>query len=89
MLTLVWGNSFKRAYKKVIISDPELKPKIIRTLETFCENPHRPSLKVHKLSGKLQGLCALVVAYDCRIIFEFLDEQNALLIDIGTHDDVY
>jgi mRNA interferase YafQ len=89
VLTLVWGTSFKRALKKVIAANPELKPKIFLTLDTFCNNQHHPSLRVHKLSGKLSGLYAIAVAYDCRIIFEFMDDNNALLIDIGTHDEVY
>jgi len=29
------------------------------------------------------------VAYDCRVVFQFLDERNVLLIDIGKHDEVY
>jgi mRNA interferase YafQ len=89
MITLVWGSSFKRAYKKTVTADPDLKSKISNVLEIFCQDPHRSSLKVHKLSGKLHGLWSLVVAYDCRIVFEFLDEQNVLLIDIGKHDEVY
>lgn len=29
------------------------------------------------------------IAYDCRVIFQFIQESKAFLIDIGTHDDVY
>ncbi len=89
MINLIWGSSFKRAYKKVVVADPELKIRIARAIETFVANPHQPSLRTHKLSGKLRGLWAFVVAYDCRIVFQFLDEQNILLIDIGKHDEVY
>jgi mRNA-degrading endonuclease YafQ of YafQ-DinJ toxin-antitoxin module len=56
---------------------------------TFTDNPHHHSLRTHKLSGKLRGLWAFVVAYDCRVVFQFLDERNVLLIDIGKHDEVY
>jgi len=86
---LIWGSSFKRAYKRVVAANPDLKSRIAQALETFVANPHHPSLKTHKLSGKLRGLWAFVVAYDCRIVFQFLDEQNVLLIDIGKHDEVY
>ncbi len=40
-------------------------------------------------SGKLKGLWAFVVAYDCRVVFQFLDDQDVLLLDIGKHDEVY
>ncbi len=89
MINLIWGSSFKRAYKKVATANPELKPKIAQALETFAGNPFHPSLRTHKLSGKLKGLWAFVVAYDCRVVFQFLDEQDVLLIDIGKHDEVY
>ena len=89
MINLIWGSSFKRAYKRVVAANPDLKPKIAQALETFVANPHHPSLRTHKLSGNLRGLWAFLVAYDCRIVFQFLDEQDILLIDIGKHDEVY
>ena len=89
MINLIWGSSFKRAYKKVTAANPELKTKIAQALEVFISNPYHPSLRTHKLSGKLKGLWAFVVAYDCRVVFQFLDDQDALLIDIGKHDEVY
>ena len=89
MINLVCGSSFKRAYKRAVAANPDLKPKIAQALETFVTNPHHPSLRTHKLSGKLRGLWAFVVAYDCRVVFQFLDEQDILLIDIGKHDEVY
>lgn len=89
MTGLTWGSSFKRAYKKVVEANPDLKPKIIQALELFASDPFHSSLRTHKLSGKLKGLWAFVVAYDCRVVFQFLDGQDVLLIDIGKHDEVY
>ena len=42
-----------------------------------------------KLTGKLSGLWAFSIDYDCRVIFKFLNDHEVLLIDIGTHDEVY
>ena len=64
MSNLIWGSSFKKAYKRVTTANPDLKPKIAQALETFVDNPYHPSLRTHKLSGKLRGLWAFVVAYD-------------------------
>ena len=89
MINLIWGSRFKRAYKKVAVANPELKSKAAEALETFVDNPYHPSLRTHKLSGRLKGLWAFVVAYDCRVVFQFLDDQDVLLIDIGKHDEVY
>lgn len=88
--TFLKSLSVKIIYDRVTIGrNPDLKPKITQALETFAGNPYHPYLRTHKLSGKLRGLWAFVVAYDCRIVFQFLDEQNVLLIDIGKHDEVY
>ena len=46
------------------------------------------------MRGQLDGLWACSVEYDCRIIYTFeqdvdSDNETILLIDIGTHDEVY
>jgi addiction module RelE/StbE family toxin len=90
MINLVWDAGFKRSYKKHISRDILLKKKFWDALELFARNPHDTQLKTHKLTGKLQGLWAFRVAYDCRVIFKFFDnDKSALLIDVGSHDDVY
>ncbi|MCK4352933.1 type II toxin-antitoxin system mRNA interferase toxin, RelE/StbE family [candidate division WOR-3 bacterium] len=89
MRNIIWGSSFKRAYKRLIRADPSLRPKVVKALETVTKAPFYPSLKTHKLSGELKGLWALVVEYDCRIVFQFTKDGDILLIDIGTHDEVY
>ena len=74
-----------------------LQTKIIFSLdrlELLLENPYNPILKAHKLKGQLDGLWACWVEYDCRIIYTFKSKDNSeeefiLLIDIGTHDEVY
>lgn len=89
MINLIWGTSFKRAFRKSTKNNPRLRDKIADALEVFASDPFHPSLRTHKLSGKLEGLWAFVVEYDCRIVFCFLDKQQVLLIDIGKHDEVY
>ena len=45
--------------------------------------------KIYKLSGKLEGLWVFTVAYDCRVIFKFLNGDEVLLVDVGGHEEVY
>ena len=63
--------------------------KVRDKLHMFEADPFVPELRNHKLSGKLKGLRAIVVDYDCRIIFKFVEKDKALLIGIGTHNEVY
>jgi mRNA-degrading endonuclease YafQ of YafQ-DinJ toxin-antitoxin module len=52
------------------------------------------SLGTHKLEGQLSGLLSCSCGYDCRIVFcletdEETEEEIILLLDVGTHDNVY
>lgn len=89
MIKLIWDQGFKRAYKKKIKNNNEYKKKFWESLRLFVTDPFNPLLKTHKLSGKLKGLWVFSCLYDCRIIFKFIKKEEVLLIDIGSHDEVY
>jgi addiction module RelE/StbE family toxin len=92
MRSILISSSFKGAYKSYTGKHPELIPVIKETLEKLSQDPQQPSLETHKLKGKMKGSLACSVAYDLRIVFEFVENQpedDILLIDIGTHDEVY
>ena len=51
-------------------------------------------LETHALRGGSKGLLSCSCGYDCRIIFRLEpspkpDTQNIVLLDVGTHDEVY
>ena len=52
-------------------------------------NPFDPKLRTHKLSGKLKDLWSFSVEFDLRVVFQFVDDQQAYFIDMGTHKEVY
>jgi addiction module RelE/StbE family toxin len=89
MIKLIWDKRFKRNLKKYISKHPEMEDKIKDKLKLFTENPYAPELRNHKLSGQLKDLRAIVIDYDCRIVFRFVEKNSVLLISIGTHDEVY
>lgn len=89
MIRAAWDQGFKRSYKKRVRNNSRLKKKFWEKMEIFLENPFFPQLRTHKLSGKLAGQWAFSVDNDCRIVFEFVGEDRALLIDVGSHDEVY
>ena len=89
MLKILWDEGFKDIYKKKIRDNPVLKEKFWFAVELFSKDPFNSKLRTHKLSGKLKELWAFSVAYDCRVIFKFLDENKVFLIDIVGHDEIY
>jgi addiction module RelE/StbE family toxin len=88
-IKLIWDESFKRIYKKKIKKKPELQALFWKKIELFTEEPFHKSLRTHKLTGKLAGLWAFSIDYDTRLIFEFVDDNQVVLIDFGSHDEVY
>ena len=89
MIRLTWDRGFKRIYKKKVKHDQGLKKRFWDAIELFSKDPFDYRLRTHKLTGKLEGLWAFSVTFDCRVIFEFLDKNEVLLVDIGGHDEVY
>jgi addiction module RelE/StbE family toxin len=89
VIKITWDQGFKRIYKKKVKNDDDLKKKFWNAMELFSKNPFNPRLRTHKLTGKLEGLWALTIDYDCRVIFQFIDKNEVFLIDIGGHDEVY
>lgn len=94
MKTLVWSKAFVRAYKRLARQDPQLRQRVEQTLQQLVDDPFHPTLHSHKLKGSLSGSWACTVAYDYRILFEFVEnpdsnEEEILLLTMGTHDEVY
>ncbi len=86
---VIWDEGFKKSYKKKLKNNERLKDKFWEAMESFSENPSDPQLRTHKLTGKLDGLWAFSVSYDYRVVFRFMNKEEVLLIDIGSHDEVY
>ncbi len=94
MRTLIWGSTFKKAYKRVLKKHPNLAKDIKKTLELLVEDPFDSRLESHKLKGKLSGTWTCRASYDLRIIFDFVKQKDErddaiFLIEIGTHEEVY
>jgi addiction module RelE/StbE family toxin len=85
-----FSDSFKRSFKKRVKATSSEKL-FWEKLEKFIDNPFDASLKTHKLSGKLKGLQSFSIEYNLRVVFYFTSTKpiKAVLIDIGTHDEVY
>ena len=94
MRELVLTPKFERAFHKLTAKNPTLQKQIEATLLRMAENLADPRLKTHHLGGQLAGLHACSVAYDCRIVFSKQKNLKTgaevlLLVNIGTHEQVY
>ncbi len=91
MIELIWDEKFKRLFKKLNQKHPDLKEQFRSKMELFVIDPFHPSLKTYSLSGTLKGSWAIRINFEQRLIFRFMDKEKKkiLLIDLGTHDEVY
>jgi len=91
MVELIWEERFKKIYKKWSNQHPELKAHFAKKIVQFEEDPFHPSLKTHTLSGVLKGLWSFRITYEHRLVFDFVDgsRTQVVLIDIGSHEEVY
>jgi mRNA interferase YafQ len=94
-MKLIWDPAFKRAFRKHAKRLPHLQEAIFDVLDLLEQDAFAPSLGTHKLRGQLDGYWSCSAAYDCRIIFTFIpdpdvpNEQAILLLNLGSHDEVY
>ena len=92
--TLCYLPYFARAIRRHIGRDSKHLLCMVETLLLMVQDPRNPALETHALRGSKKGLLSCSCGYDCRIIFR-LDpgkksgEQDIVLIDVGTHDEVY
>ncbi|TSJ43103.1 type II toxin-antitoxin system mRNA interferase toxin, RelE/StbE family [Mucilaginibacter corticis] len=92
---LVLSKTFEKSYQKFTNKNKSLKASIAKALIKLQKDAYDPALRTHKLSGKLAAYLACSCGYDCRIIFVIEKDlndssiENIVLLDIGTHDDVY
>ncbi|MBI2776607.1 MAG: type II toxin-antitoxin system YafQ family toxin [Chloroflexi bacterium] len=57
-------------------------------LRRFAADPKDPLLRTHKLKGDLDPYWAFSVDDDLRVLFRW-DDDEAFLVNIGTHNEVY
>jgi len=88
MIDVSFSSSFRHTFKRKIKGNVEREARFWQKLDIF-QTPFDPSLRTHKLSGRLKDLWSFTVEYDLRIVFYFVDENKAVFIDIGTHNEVY
>lgn len=90
--TLLPSAPFLRDARRFTKKHPESAADLEAALTQLAADAHHPSLRTHKLKGKLAKSWACAAGYDLRIIFQFVrqqGEERILLEAVGTHDEVY
>ncbi|MDP3988500.1 MAG: type II toxin-antitoxin system mRNA interferase toxin, RelE/StbE family [Candidatus Levybacteria bacterium] len=63
----------------------EKQKQAIKKEKLFKQNPFAPSLKTHKLAGRLEGYWAFSITHQDRVVFRFINKNEVLFYRIGSH----
>jgi toxin HigB-1 len=87
---IIYTESYLKRVAKFIKRHPEILPQYEKTLKLLELNPSHPSLRLHRLSGPLRELYSVSINISYRITLEFLLEDGMIvLVNVGSHDEVY
>ena len=90
MAKLIYTEKYIKKAAKFVKRHPELIGQYEKTLKLLELNPYHPSLRLHKLSGRLSELYSVSINITYRISINFIVEDDKIIpISIGTHDEVY
>jgi len=81
---------YKKREQKFFQQHKDLLGRYAKILELLEVNPFHPSLRLHKLKGRLNELHSISLNMQYRITLEFYIENEEIIpVNIGTHEDVY
>jgi len=87
---LIFTAQYDKRAARFLKRHPELEKQYLKTLQLLELNPHHPSLRLHALGGRLQGLHSVSINLSYRITIELLIHDNEIIpINVGDHDVVY
>jgi len=85
-----YSNSYNKRAKRFIKQHPELKTQYAKTFQLLEINPFHPSLRLHRLRGKLKDLYSVSINIQYRIVLYFVIKDDLLIpVDVGSHDEIY
>lgn len=80
----------KKFDKKIKKQTKKIQTEFKKRIRVFIDNTNDPILNTHKLSGgKLKGLWSFNLSGDTRVVFDTSHKDVIILVDIGSHSDLY
>ena len=87
---LVFTEQYTRRVARFLKQRPQLRQQYLKTLQLLEANPFHPSLRLHPLRGKLEGLHSVSINLSYRITLELLIQDGQIIpVNVGDHDVVY
>lgn len=85
-MTIEFHKSFDKQLAKL---SKKRKDKVIDTISDFIDEPTKPSLRNHALTGEWTGYYSISAGGDYRLHFQMLSNDVAFFVAVGTHSQLY
>ena len=86
---IAFTESYNKKASKWLKKHAALRGQYLKTLQLTELDVNHPSLRPHKISGRLSGLSSVSINMSYRITLELMiGDGDIVLINIGSHDEV-
>ncbi|BAS67685.1 addiction module toxin, RelE/StbE family [endosymbiont of Bathymodiolus septemdierum str. Myojin knoll] len=90
MIEIKFSDNYEKKAIKFLKKHKEIVLQYMKIIDLLENNPYHPSLKLHKLQGKLSKFSSVSINMKYRIVIDFIIfDDEIILVDIGSHDNAY
>jgi len=87
---IMYTNRYERTASRFLKKHPEVRTPYHKTIALLELDPFHPSLRLHRLKGKLSDLYSISINISYRITLEFIIQEKRIIpVMIGSHDQAY
>ncbi len=87
---LIFTEQYTRRAARFLKRHPDIESIYAKALRLLEANPYHPSLRLHPLKGRLEGLHSVSINMSYRVTLEMIiTDKEIILVNVGDHDDVY
>jgi addiction module RelE/StbE family toxin len=89
VVRILFSRKFHKNFEKRILRDQKLSNRFDKRIKQFSNNSNHPLLRDHPLTGSKKHLRSFSITGDIRVLYQPLNNNAVILIDIGSHNQVY
>ena len=87
-MNVQYNIGFIRSLRKLSKKDALLRKKVVEKVNLYLSDKKHPSLRLHKLQGKLKDAWNISIDRSVRILIH-QEGDDVVFVHIGSHDEVY
>lgn len=87
---LVFTEQYNKRAERFLKRHPDTEKQYLKTLQLLAINPQHPSLRLHALAGRMDGLHSVSINMSYRITLELVIRDRQIIpVNVGDHGAVY